>query len=60
MSKLTELFQAILPRIETQAERNEAYLNESVDIYDLERRMREVDFRTTTVASGLRQGLVLL
>jgi hypothetical protein len=59
MSKLIELIQALLPRFETQTERDEAYLNEAVDIYDLERRMREVDGRANTLARGLQLGLVL-
>ncbi len=59
MSKLIELIQALLPHVETQAERDEAYLNDSVDIYDLERRMREIDGRADTLATGLRLGLVL-
>lgn len=59
MSKLIELIQALLPHVETQAERDEAYLNDSVDIYDLERRMREIDGRAGTLATGLRLGLVL-
>ena len=48
MSRLIEFIDAIkahLPVIETQAARDEAYLAESVDIYDLERRMREIDQR---------------
>lgn len=59
MSKLFELIQALFPRFETQAERDQDYLNESVDIYDLERRMREIDGRAATLATGLRFGLVL-
>ena len=59
MSKLFQLIQALLPRFESQAERDEAYLNQSVDIYDLERRMREIDGRAATIATGLRLGLVL-
>ncbi len=59
MSKLIELIQALLPHVETQAERDEAYLNDSVDIYDLERRMREIDGRADSLATGLRLGLVL-
>jgi hypothetical protein len=59
MSKLFELIQALIPRVETQAERDQAYLNDSVDIYDLERRMREIDSRANTLATGLRFGLVL-
>lgn len=59
MSRLIELIQALLPRFETQAERDEAYLNEAIDIYDLERRMREIDGRADALATGLRFGLVL-
>ncbi len=59
MSTLNEFIQTLIPRFETQAERDEAYLNEAVDIYDLERRMREIDGRADTLATGLRFGLVL-
>lgn len=59
MSKLIELIKALIPRFETQAERDQAYLNDSVDIYDLERRMREIDGRANALANGLRFGLVL-
>lgn len=43
MNKIIEMLNAFL-RPE-QAARDEAYLAESVDIYDLERRMRELDDR---------------
>ena len=46
MSKLLELIKALTPSIEPQRARDEAYLAESVDIYDLERRMREIDCRS--------------
>lgn len=59
MTSLIGLFQSLLPHIESQAERDEAYLAESVDIYDLERRMREIDNRANVLAAGLRFGLVL-
>ena len=39
MSKLLGLIQAILPEIEPRQSRDQAYLEQSVDIYDLERRM---------------------
>ena len=45
MSNFTKLIQAFLPHVSTQQERDEAYLNDSVDIYDLERRMVEMDHR---------------
>ncbi len=59
MSALIELIKAVLPDVESQAERDEAYLSASVDIYDLERRMREIDDRANTLATGLQFGLVL-
>ena len=45
MSKLLGLIQAMLPSAEPEFARSEAYLAQSVDIYDLERRMREIDER---------------
>ncbi len=59
MSKLIELIKALLPEVESQAERDEAYLSQAVDIYDLERRMHEIDNRANTLATGLQFGLVL-
>lgn len=43
MSKLIELFMAFIPHVETQAERDEAYLNKAVDRFDLERRIRALN-----------------
>ena len=59
MSKLFGLIEAILPEIEPQRARDEAYLAESVDIYDLERRMREIDQRGRTAANDLTFSLGL-
>ena len=59
MSRLFGLIQAILPEIEPQRARDEAYLAESVDIYDLERRMREIDQRCRTAANDLTFSLGL-
>lgn len=50
MSKLIEFIRAWLPQVQTQEERDEAYLAEAVDLYDLERRMREIDARAWTRA----------
>lgn len=43
MTKLLTLLKTLLPTIESQTERDEAYMADAVDIYDLERRMREID-----------------
>lgn len=45
MSQLTELIKALIPHIPTRQELDDAYLNESVDIYDVERRMAEIEHR---------------
>ena len=45
MSTLLSLLQYLLPRISSQAERDEAYLGQSVDHHDFERRMRVIDGR---------------
>jgi len=59
VSKLLGLIQAILPEIEAQQDRDQAYLAQSVDIYDLERRMREIDQRGRSTASDLTFSLGL-
>jgi len=59
VSKLLGLIEAILPEIEPQQARDQAYLAESVDIYDLERRMREIDQRGRSAASPLTVSLGL-
>ena len=58
-SKLLGLIQAILPEIEPQQTRDQAYLEQSVDIYDLERRMREIDQRGRSAANDLTFSLGL-
>ena len=45
MSNLIELIKALIPHLPTQEELDQAYLNESVDIFDVERRMAEIDHR---------------
>jgi len=59
VSKLFGLIQAILPKIEPQQARDQAYLCQSVDIYDLERRMREIDQRGRSAANDLTFSLGL-
>jgi len=45
MSAVLNFLEFLFPSIQTQRERDDAYLAEAVDIYDLERRMREIDQR---------------
>ncbi len=59
MSKLLGLIQALLPEIEPQQARDQAYLAQAVDIYDLERRMREIEHRGRSAANDLTFSLGL-
>ena len=45
MSNLLSFLKALVPSMQSQRERDEAYLAEALDIYDLERRLREIDAR---------------
>jgi hypothetical protein len=45
MSNFLGLLDALIPTMRTQRERDEAYLGEALDIYDLKGRMREFDAR---------------
>jgi hypothetical protein len=45
MSPIIERLIALVPHIPSQKELDEAYINESVDLFDLERRMAEIDHR---------------
>ncbi len=45
MSNLIGLIKALMPHVPTQEELDQAYLNNSVDIFDVERRMAEIDHR---------------
>jgi hypothetical protein len=45
MSKLMGLIKALIPDFRTQKERDLDYLNSSVDIFDVERRLAEIDRR---------------
>lgn len=57
MTSLLNLLKSLLPAIESQKERDEAYIAEAADLYDLERRMREVDARGRWNGSPIAQGL---
>jgi hypothetical protein len=55
--KLTQLIVSLMPNIKSQKDFDDAYLSESADIYDLERRMREIDQRSRRASYGLAYGL---
>ena len=52
MFSLWSFIQGLFPHFATREERDEAYLAESVDEYDLERRMYELDHRDTRALMG--------
>lgn len=47
MSPIVEFIKALVPHIPSQQELDAQYLAESVDIYDVERRIWEIDHRGT-------------
>ncbi|CAD5374286.1 conserved hypothetical protein [Rubrivivax sp. A210] len=57
MSSLMGLIKALIPHIESQQERDEAFLAGAVDRCDLERRMREVDGHGRDHARALALGI---
>jgi hypothetical protein len=59
MRKLLDLVKELIPSVDSQHVRDEAYLAESVDIYDLERRMLEIDRRSRNSSHDLTFSLGL-
>lgn len=57
MNTILSFLKSLLPVIESQQERDEAYLAESADILDLERRMRAIDERGRNHMGGIALGL---
>jgi len=57
MKTLLSFLKSLLPTIEPQQERDERYLAGSVDIYDLERRMHDIDERGRGNLSPVALGL---
>jgi hypothetical protein len=56
MSMVTRLIKALTPHIWSQKDLDNAYLSESADACDLERRMREIDKRSQEPSRGLVLG----
>ena len=59
MIPLLHVLKSLFAGPRPQREIDEAYLAESVDIYDLERRMREIDERGRSPVYGVSLGLFL-
>ena len=57
MSILLQLIKALTPHIKSQKALDDAYLSDSTDVYDLERRMREIDQRSCSASGGLAYGI---
>ena len=57
MLPLFKLLKALFARRVASPQGEDAYLSESVDIYDLERRMRHLDDARRSVLSGIAYGL---
>lgn len=59
MSHLIELIKALIPNLKSQSGLDEAYLCESADVVDLERRMRRVDVAARNNAPSLMFGTMM-
>lgn len=59
MSHLIELIKALIPSLKSQRDLDEAYLCESADVVDLERRMRLVDVAARDNARSLMFGTMM-
>ena len=59
MSKIAGLIKALFEPKSNSRDGDEAYLAEAVDLYDLERRMHEVDVRGSHSSSALTNTLGL-
>ncbi len=59
MSKLIELIKAFIPGFKSQHDIEVAFLAESSDVCDLERRMRLIDSDTRDGARGLLFGTMM-
>jgi hypothetical protein len=58
MSNLMEFIKALFPVWQSQRDLDEAYLAESTDVYDLERRMRDLDSDSRQNGKHLTFGIV--
>jgi len=57
MTTLLNLLKSLRPSIESQQDRDDAYVAGAVDICDLERRLREIDDRGRRDRSPIAHGL---
>lgn len=59
MSKLIEIIKSLVPGFKSQHDIEEAFLSESADACDLERRMRLLDSDARQAACGLVYGTIM-
>ena len=59
MSTLIERIKALIPSIKSQKDRDEAYLRQSTSLYDLERRMKDIDLNARNQARSLISGTMM-
>jgi hypothetical protein len=59
MSTLIELIKALIPSIKSQKDLDEAYLCQSANVYDLERRMKDIDHNARNQARSLISGTMM-
>ncbi len=57
MSIFLQLIKALTLHIKSRKDADNAYLSESTDVYDLERRMNELDQRSCSSFGGLAYGV---
>jgi hypothetical protein len=60
MSMVIQLIKALTSSVRSQKGLDDVDLSESADVYDLERRMREIEQRSRRPSCGLACGLSLL
>ena len=53
MFQIVSFIKALVPHIPSQQQRDQEYLNQATDIYDVERRIAEIDHRTARPLSQM-------
>jgi Protein of unknown function (DUF3563) len=59
MSNFVDFLRTLVPGMRSQRERDEGYLAEAMDLYDLERRIRQIEARDREARSDAPLGLGL-
>ena len=59
MSNLIELIKALIPFTKSQKELDEAYLSQSANMCELERRMKDIDLNARNQARSLISGTLM-